>query len=254
MPPLARLALFFTLILTSVRAVELTVFAAASLSGALGEISPAFTSATDHTLRFNFGASGTLARQIQEGAPADLFVSADELRMDALDQAGLLLPGTRRTLLANTLVVVIAPDTPALSTLADLEARAVRRIALGDPATVPAGTYAKQYLEGQHLWSALEPKFIPVASVRAALAAVEAGNANAAFVYRSDALSSKKVRIALEFPAPKGPRITYPLAVIRDSKHPEAARALAAWLINPEAQAIFGRHGFLPAEPAAPKQ
>lgn len=237
------------------RAAELTVFAAASLSDSLAEAAPRFTAATRHTLRFNFGGSGALARQITERAPADVFISADELRLDRLTAAKHLLVETRRTLLANTLVLIvdIAPDgDAALSSLSELRSPAFRRIAIGDPATVPAGTYAKQYLEKLGLWEPVRAKLLPVDSVRGALAAVESGNADAGFVYKTDALGSKKVRIAFEVPLAEGPRIAYPAAVVADSKHTDAARALIAWLGAPEAQAVFAKHGFLPALSAAP--
>jgi molybdate transport system substrate-binding protein len=230
------------------RAAELTVLAAASLTDALQAAAPAFTEATGHTLRLGFGGSGTLARQLTEGARADLFVSADSLRMDALARADLLLPGTRRDLLANTLVLVVAAvdGAPAPADLAALRRPALRRIALGDPATVPAGTYASELLERHALREPLAPKLVAVDSVRAALAAVEAGHADAAFVYRTDALASTRVRIALEFPPPAGPAIRYPAAVVRDTRHPEAARALLEWLATaPAAREIFARHGFL---------
>jgi molybdate transport system substrate-binding protein len=133
------------LLAVAASAAELTVFAAASLSDALKEIAPAYTKATGDTLRFNFGASGTLARQIKEGAPADLIVSADELRVDQLEKAGLLLPETRRTILANQLVVIVAAENGApVATVADLTKPGVRRIAIGEPATVPVGTYTKE--------------------------------------------------------------------------------------------------------------
>ena len=228
------------------RAAELTVFAAASLSDALEELAPIYAKASGDTLRFNFGASGTLARQIKEGARADVFVSADTLRVDQLENGGLLLAGTRRTLLANTLVVVALADNPTLSSLADLTLPAIRRIALGHPATVPAGTYAQAHLGKIALWEPLQSKAVLLDNVRTVLAAVEAGNADAGFVYKTDALQSKKVRIAVEIPRAEGPSITYPAAIVKGSKSPEAAKNLILWLAAPEAQAVFAKHGFLP--------
>ena len=238
------------LLAVATTAAELTVFAAASLSDALKEIAPAYTKATGDTLRFNFGASGTLARQIKEGAPADLIVSADELRVDQLEKAGLLLPETRRTILANQLVVIVAEENGApVATLADLARPDVRRIAIGEPATVPVGTYAKDYLGKVALWTQVTGKCVPLDNVRAVLAAVEAGNAEAGFVYRTDALIAKKVRVAVLVPLAGGPTITYQVAVVRDTKAPEAAKAFAAFLAAPEAQAVFARFGFLPPSP-----
>ena len=235
------------LLAVAASAAELTVFAAASLSDALKEIAPVYTKATGDTVRFNFGASGTLARQIKEGAPADLIVSADELRVDQLEKAGLLLPGTRRTILANQLVVIIAADNGApVKTLADLAKPDLRRIAIGEPATVPVGTYTKEFLEKRGLWTQVSGKSVPLDNVLAVLAAVEAGNADAGFVYRTDALISKKVRVAVLVSLAEGPKITYPVAVVRDTKAPEAAKAFAAFLAGPEAQKVFAKFGFLP--------
>ena len=234
-------------IATLATAAQLNVFAAASLSDALKELAPQFQAASGHTLRNNFGASGALARQIKEGAPADVFISADELRVDQLEKAGLLLPGTRQTILANTLVVVIAVDGGApVAKPADLTKADVRRVAIGEPATVPVGTYTKEYLQKLGLWKPLLDKMVPLDNVRAVLAAVEAGNADAGFVYQTDALISKKVKIAIAVPRAEGPSITYPAAVLKDARSPEAARALLAFLAGAEAQKVFAKHGFLP--------
>ncbi|MBE2215308.1 MAG: molybdate ABC transporter substrate-binding protein [Opitutaceae bacterium] len=227
-------------------AAELRVLAAASLSDALREIAPLHARATGDTLVFNFGASGALARQIKEGAPADVIVSADELRVDQLAAAGLLLDDTRRILVENTLVLIVSTEGGApVSDLSDLSGSAVRRLAIGEPAIVPAGTYAKAHLEKLGLWAAVQPKSVPLDNVRAVLAAVEAGNADAGFVYRTDALVSKKVRIAVEVPRAEGPRIAYPAAVVKDSTSPDAARALLVFLSGTEAQAVFAKCGFL---------
>ncbi len=232
----------------SAGAAGLTVFAAASLSDALTRIGALYTQSTGEQVRFNFGASGLLARQIQEGAPVDVFLSADELRMNELQRAGLLLVGTRHSLLANTLVVVVPADGGAhLRAVADLASGAVHRIAIGDPETVPAGTYAREYLRKVKLWGRLQGRLIPLNNVRAALAAVASGNADAGVVYRTDAMISKRVRIAVAIPLDQGPRITYPVAVIRTTRQAAAARAFVAYLSKPAAQAVFARYGFLPA-------
>ncbi len=228
-------------------AAELTVFAASSLADALKTLAPAYTAATGDTLRFNFGASGTLARQIKEGAPADVIISADELRLDQLTHGGLLLPGSRRTLLANTLVLVVAADNTTITTISDLAQPGVRHVAFGEPATVPAGTYAKDYLSKLKLWKPLQSKAVFLDNVRAVLATVEAGNAEAGIVYKTDALNSKKVKIAAAVPQADGPAITYPASVLKNSKEPDAAKKYVAWLADPEAQAVFANHGFLPA-------
>ncbi|MDR2863314.1 MAG: molybdate ABC transporter substrate-binding protein [Puniceicoccales bacterium] len=225
-------------------AAELLVFAAASLSDALKELAPGYTKATGDTLRFNLAASGALTRQIREGAPADVIISADELRVDQLENGGLLLSGTRQTVLANTLVIVVAAEKPAaVAKPADLAG--VRRVAFGDPATVPVGTYSKEYLSKLGLWDGLQAKSVYLDNVRAVLAAVEAGNADAGIVYKTDALISKKVKIAYEVALKDGPAITYPAAVIKASKSPDAAKKFALWLGSVEAQTVFAKYGFL---------
>jgi len=241
------LALATAMLAAAGSAAELAVFAAASLSDALGEIAPAFTAATGHTVRFNFGGSGALVRQILEGAPADVIFSADESRVSRLEQAGLLLPGTRRSLLANTLVVVVPAERAVpIGRLGDLARADVRRIAIGEPATVPAGAYAKDYLQATGLWTALAAKLVPMDTVRAALAAVESGNAEAGFVYKTDALISRNVKVAIEIPQAGGPRITYPAAALRGTRQPEAARAFVEFLAGTAAQKVFAKFGFLP--------
>lgn len=240
--------LVLAVLASRVVAAQLNVFAAASLSDAFTELAPAFRAATGNTLRCNFGASGTLARQIKEGAPADVMFSADEIRLDNLEKAGLLMPGTRRTLLVNQLVLVVASDRGApVAVPADLAKDMVRHLAIGDPATVPVGTYTKDYLQKLGLWKQLHDKLVPLDNVRAVLAAVGTGNAEAGFVYRTDALISSKVRIAVAVPLAAGPRIRYPAAVVRGTKSPAAAKALMAFLAGPEAQKIFAKYGFLPA-------
>ncbi|MDR2844678.1 MAG: molybdate ABC transporter substrate-binding protein [Puniceicoccales bacterium] len=232
-------------------AAELLVFAAASLSDSLKELAPAYTKATGDTLRFNLAASGALTRQIREGAPADVIISADELRVDQLENGGLLLSGTRKTVLANTLVIVVTVEKPApVAKPADLAN--VRRVAFGDPATVPVGTYSKEYLGKLGLWDGLQAKSVYLDNVRAVLSAVEAGNADAGIVYKTDALISKKVKIAYEVALKEGPEITYPAAVIKSSKSPDAAKKFAAYLSTPEAQKVFAKYGFLPPPPPAP--
>ena len=230
------------------RATELNIYAAASLAEALGEIAKSYEPASGDKLRFNLGASSALALQIKNGAPADVFLSADEAKMDDLAKAGLIAADTRRSLLSNTLVIVVHADHgAAVATPADLAAPSLGRIALAEPQTVPAGVYAKQWLQKAGLWKKVTDKVVPTENVRACLAAVEAGNADAGIVYKTDALISKKVRIAYEVGVADGPKISYPLAVVKDAKQPEAARQFAAYLAGPEARTVFVKYGFLPA-------
>jgi molybdate transport system substrate-binding protein len=238
----------FALLALACRAADLSLFAAASLSDALKEIVPHYEAASGDKLRLNLGASSTLALQIRNGAPADVFFSADEAKMDELARAGLLVADTRVSLLSNTLVIVVhVDDGPAISSPADLAGPAIRRIALAEPQTVPAGVYAKQWLQKITLWRQVVDRVVPTENVRACLAAVEAGNVDAGIVYKTDALISRKVKIAFEVAGGEGPAISYPLAVVKGSRHATEARRLAAWLASPEARAIFAQYGFLPA-------
>ncbi len=236
----------FLLAATKTNAAEITVFAAASLTNALRELAATYETSSGDTVRFNFGSSGALARQIKEGAPADAFLSADQLRADQLEQAGLLLDGTRRTLLANTLVLVVNKDDPtAVKGFDDLTGKAVRRLAIGEPKTVPAGTYAKQWLQDKKLWSGVIDKCVPLDNVRSVLAAVETGNADAGLVYKTDALISKKVIVVAEVPLSDGLDITYPVAVVKDARQPTAAKTFLDYLGTAGAMEVFTRYGFL---------
>jgi molybdate transport system substrate-binding protein len=237
-----------TLLLTAhaLRAATISLFAAASLSDSLKEIGADYEKQTGDKILFNLGASSTLARQIQEGAPADVFFSADEAKMDALEQRGLVLKETRKRRLSNTLVIVVAADSAiAVQSPQDLAGAAVKRIALADPATVPAGIYAKTCLEKLNLWTAVEPKVVATENVRSALAAVESGNVEAGMVYKTDAGISKKVRIAYEVPVKDAPDIRYPMAVLKDSADPEAAKRFLHYLDSDAAGSVFRKFGFI---------
>ena len=233
---------------------ELHVFAAASLTEALEELAAQFEAQAGAKVLLNLGASSTLARQIQEGAPADVFLSADEAKMDVLEKGGLILPGTRRSVLSNTLVVVVPLDSALrIASPADLAGPRVRAIALAEPQTVPAGIYAKQYLRGLKLWSKVIDRVIPTENVRGALAAVASGNVDAGIVYKTDAAISKQVRVAFEVPVAEGPRISYPFAAVRSSPRPEAARRFLAFLESAAGREVFARRGFLLLPPATPR-
>jgi molybdate transport system substrate-binding protein len=225
---------------------EILVFAAASLTDALGEIGADFERRRGVRVLFSFAGSNALARQIQAGAPADLFVSANLDRMDELERAGLVRPTDRVSLLSNRLAVVVAADSAlAIRTPADLGG--ARRIALGDPEAVPAGIYARLWLDGLGLWATLRERVVPTLDVRAALAAVESGAAEAGIVYRTDAALSSRVRVAFDVPPSEAPRIVYPAAVLASSPAPEA-RAFLDHLRSSTARAIFARLGFEPLE------
>lgn len=225
-------------------AAEVVVFAAASLTDALKEVGARYEAASPDRVVFNFGASSDLTRQIKAGAPADVFFSADVAQMDGLEKEGFVRRGDRTDVLSNKLVAII-PLSSKLTINAAHDLLAVKHLALANPETVPAGLYARKYLESIGLWEQLQAKVVPTLDVRAALAAVEAEHADAGMVYRTDATISKRVRVAFEVPRDKGAPIVYPLAPIARSKSPDAAAKLVRHLVGPEAIATYKRLGFI---------
>jgi len=228
-------------------AADIKVFAAASLTDALQAIAKDYEAQSGDKISFNFAGSNVLARQIAQGAPADIFFSADEAQLEVVSKIGLLVEATRKDLLSNTLVV-IAPQDSALAsfTAGDLAKPEIKRIALGDPRTVPAGVYSKEYLQKIGLWDRVQSKVIPTENVRAALAAVESGNADVGIVYKTDALHSKRAKVILEISRADGPKISYPIARIKDSPNAGAALKFLDYLESPKAAAVFAQYGFLP--------
>lgn len=229
----------------------LTVFAAASLKESLDEAARTFEAATGQPVRVSYAASSALARQIERGAPADVFLSADLDWMDELQDKGLVDASTRSGLLGNTLVLVAPAGSraeplslrPGLDLAPLLGARG--RIALGMVDSVPAGKYARAGFESLGLWDALAPRVAGVESVRAALMLVARGETPLGVVYGSDARAEPRVRVLATFPAGSHPEIVYPVARVAASRHPHAA-AFVAWLHGADARAIFIRHGFSP--------
>ena len=239
------IALLSSLCALKLHAAQVTVFAAASLTDSLKQVAADYEKSSGDKIVFNFAASGTLSRQIEAGAPADIFFAADETKADALEKKGLLVSGTRKSLLGNSLVIVTPTDAAMIHSPADLTNAAIQHLAIGEVKTVPCGTYAKAYLEKLSLWPAVETKVIPCESVRAVLAAVESGNVDAGFVYKTDAAISKKVKVAYEVPAADAPKISYPLALIKDSPQPEAAKKFIVYLDSDAATAVFKQFGFI---------
>jgi len=225
---------------------EILVSAAASLTDVLKEISGAYQSKSKHKVNFTFGPSSTLARQIDEGAPVDVFFSADLAQMDNLDKNGRLEVGTRKNVLSNQLVIIVPADSRlAIASPKDLLKSEVKRIAVAEPSSVPVGIYTSKYLQGESLWHNVKGKVVPVLDVRATLAAVESGNVEAGFVYKTDAAISKKVKIVYEVPIDKGPRITYPVAIVKESKKKEAARDFMDFVLSPVGKKTFKKYGFV---------
>jgi len=224
---------------------QLTVSAAASLTDAFKEIGRKFEATKSGvTVRYNFAASGVLIQQIAQGAPVDVFASADQETMSRGIDQKLVDPDTRRDFASNVLVLVApAQGGPDLKSLADLSRPEVRRIALGKIETVPVGRYTKQSLEGANLWAPLQPKFVQADSVRQVLDYVARGEVEAGFVYRTDAaIMSDKVRVAL-IASTQAP-VTYPVAVVSDSKNKALAKEFTEYLRSPSAQDVLARFGF----------
>lgn len=238
-------ALALALVALAAPASELTVSAAASLGEAFREIGSAFAAAHPGTpVQFNFGASGALLQQIAQGAPVDVFASADEETMAEALQRALVGHGASTVFAANTLVVIVPRDVATVpKSLADLAAPAFRRLAIGVPASVPAGRYARAALEKAGLWAALAPKAVGAQSVRQALDYVARGEVDAGFVYATDAmLMADKVRVA--FAVPTATPVRYPISPVAASSNAADARAFVAFVLAPAAQAILRRHGF----------
>ena len=234
--------------LSQARAEELTVFAAASLTDAMKDVSALWVQAGHPALRASFASSSTLARQIEQGAPANLFASADQNWMDYLATRNLIAADSRTNLLGNDLVLIVPANKPtkiAIRPGFDIAALLGRdgRIATGDPAHVPVGIYAEQALKKLGVWNSIADRLARTDDVRSALLLVERGEAPAGIVYRTDAAASKAVVIAGVFPADSHDPITYPFAVTKAGDTPEA-RTLLRFLTGAQAREVFVRHGF----------
>ena len=225
--------------------IELSVFAAISLSDALAEIGTAFTAENGVKVFYNFAASTTLQRQIEKGAPADVFISASPRQVVALEDSGRLEAESRQNLLTNRLVIV-SDETERLSvdTPADLAAPEISRIAIGHPSIVPAGAYAKEALMHFGLWETLRPKLIFGADVRATLAYVTSGNVDIAIVYKTDTVLSDYVRVLCQVPPEAYTPIIYPAVVVKNSPQKQLARRFITYLQSGEKSEIFEKHGF----------
>lgn len=244
-------AIIAFVVLTSVRpsppASGPIVLAASSVQEAMEEAADAWAAKGHARPVLSFAATSALARQVEAGAAADLFVSADIEWMDTLDKAGLLRAGSRTDFLSNTLVLVAAKDNAAALAVQpgfDLAgALGTGRLALADPDSVPAGKYAKAALTRLGAWDAVKGRIAAGENVRAALALVERGQAPLGVVYATDARASGKVRVVATFPADSHPPITYPLAILTRSASPDAA-GFREFLLSVEGKAIFARRGF----------
>ncbi len=227
----------------------LLISAAVSLSELLQALGPVFGRSRRVPIpQLNLASSGTLQRQIEQGAPVDVIISAGSRQLDALERAGLLLPGSRRNLISNRLVLVVAANRSGRLDFIDLAGPRLQRLAIGDN-SVPAGDYARQALSHFKLLADVQPKLLPLASVRAVAAAVASGNADAGLVYRSDAAGVPKLRITATAPPSSHSPILYGGAVLRRSPQPGLARAYLEMLAAPQAQSALIRAGFAPLPP-----
>jgi len=223
----------------------LTVSAAASLVDVLNELQRLYGKRhPDTKLIYNFGGSGMLLLQIEQGAPVDIFISAAPAPVDTLEEKGLLLAGTRVNLAENRMVLIVPSNSTNITGFADLPQPNVRVIALGEPASVPAGHYAQQVLEHMRIYQQVRPKVVLAKDVRQVLAYVETGDADAGIVYATDARITSRVRVIAQAPADSHDPVIYPAAVIRRSANPAEAREFLSFLAGPEARAAFVKYGF----------
>ena len=225
----------------------LTVSAAVSLTDVMQAVGHAYETAGHGRLTFNFAASNVLARQIANGAPVDVFLSADEAQMDVVRRHGLVARDGVVPLCGNRLAVIVRSELAGVVTSAGaLAAPSVRRVAIGNPEAVPAGVYARQHLERAGLWTAIEPKLLLSGSVRAALAAIASGAADAGIVYVTDARRSRGIHVASVIDGPEAPRIVYVAAVLSSGRRAGEAAGFLRFLRADAAQRIFTEHGFTP--------
>ena len=226
--------------------VSLTISAAASLTDAMNTIQKLYQAACPNvTLTMNYASSGTLEQQIEQGAPADVFISAADKQMDMLAKKDLVLAGTRTILVRNHLVLIVPKGSTAVNSFDDLTKAAVKFLAIGEPSSVPAGQYAQESLTNMGLWQELQSKLVRGKDVRAVLTYVATRNADAGLVYSTDARTSRDVRVVTYAPEDSHSPIVYPIAVIKASKNQAAARAFVAYLSGAFATAVFRNYGFI---------
>ena len=225
---------------------NLIISAAASLKEVLEEIKPLYQqSKTNVKINYNFGSSGALQQQIEQGAPADIFISAAKKQVDALEKKGLLVTGTRNIISKNKLVLVVPKNAVGITSFYNLKDAKVKKIAIGEPRTVPAGQYGQQVLEKLKIWSEIKSKLVFANNVRQVLASVETGNVDAGLVYITDAKISDKVKVVVTADEKYHSPIIYPLAVIKSSKNVDAAKEFSQFLSSNQAKAVFRKYGFI---------
>ena len=227
--------------------VELNISAAVSMKDALAEIQTNYQKkAPQVKLVYNLGASGSLQKQIEQGAPADIFISAAPKQMNELEAKNLVIKATRKNLLENKLVLIAPKDsTLSISKLEDLQNDTVKQISIGETKVVPAGQYAEQALKKLGVWEKIQRKIVFAKDVRTVLTYVDTGNVDAGLVYKTDAAASKKVKILATAPDGSHAPIIYPAAVLTGTKNQKAAEEFLSYLAGPEGKSVFEKHGFV---------
>jgi molybdate transport system substrate-binding protein len=224
---------------------RLLVSAAISLKDALEEVKPLYQRTKPNiNITYNFGASGALQQQIENGAPVDIFVSAAQKQMDALASKALVLTDTRRNLLTNSLVLIVPKNSSGITSFRQLTDSKVKKIALGEPRSVPAGQYAEEVFKNLGILEQVRPKFVLGNNVRQVLTFVESGNADAGVVYTTDAKTSKQVKEVATAAENSHSPIVYPVAVLKSSKNSSAAKEYVQFLFDNQAKAVFQKYGF----------
>jgi molybdate transport system substrate-binding protein len=225
---------------------NILISAAASLKEVLEEIKPLYQqSKSDISISYNFGASGALQQQIEQGAPADIFISAAAKQMNALDKKGLIISDTRANLANNRLVLIVAEDIVGITSFYNLTDAKIKKIAIGEPRSVPAGQYGEEVLKKLKIYDRLKPKLVFANNVRQVLAAVETGNAEAGLVYATDAKISNKVKVVVAADDKYHSPIVYPIAVLKSSKNPSVAKEFVKFLSDSQAKDILKKYGFI---------
>jgi molybdate transport system substrate-binding protein len=225
---------------------SLLISAAASLKEVLVEIQPLYQQSQPNVnISYNFGSSGTLQQQIEQGAPTDIFISAAKKQVDTLEQKGLLVTGSRNIIAKNRLVLIVPKNAVGINSFYSLKDAKVKKIAIGEPRSVPAGQYAQQVLEKLKIWTEVKSKLVFANNVRQVLASVESGNADTGLVYATDAKISNRVKVVVTADEKYHSPIIYPLAVVKRSKNVNAAKEFSQFLSSTQAKAVFKKYGFI---------
>ncbi len=225
---------------------NLTIFSAIALTEPLQALKPIYEQKHSNvTITYNFGASGQLRQQIESGAPADVFISAAQKDMNDLESRNRILKGTRNNLVKNQIVLVVPRGSSGIKSLQDLTRASVKRVAIGNPDTVPIGRYSTEIFKNLNLLEKVSPKFVFGNNVRQVLAYVASGNVDAALVWVTDARTTNQVKIVQRIAENLHSPAIYPIAVVRESQNSEAAKAYVRFLLSSEGKVAFKRYGFI---------